>query len=75
MNTMDTRNTEADGEPGLRTGRLPRLLPQRLGGGPAGWAEHRARYGRLPVSGWDQGWRDLFIAEVGRSGLTGRPRR
>jgi NADH:ubiquinone oxidoreductase subunit F (NADH-binding) len=69
---VDTRNTEADGAPGLRTGRLPRLLPQRLGGGPASWAEHRARYGRLPVPGWDEGWRDLFIAEVGRSGLTGR---
>ena len=72
MNTMDTRNTEADGEPGLRTGRLPRLLPQRLGGGPASWEEHRARYGRLPVPGWDDGWREEFIAEVGRSGLTGR---
>jgi NADH:ubiquinone oxidoreductase subunit F (NADH-binding) len=72
VNTVDTRNTEADGEPGLRVGRLPRLLPQRLGGGPASWEEHRARYGPLPVPGWDEGWRDPFIAEVGRSGLTGR---
>ena len=72
VSTVDTRDREADGEPGLRAGRLPRLLPQRLGGGPAGWAEHRARYGGLPGPGWDEGWRDQFIAEVGRSGLTGR---
>ena len=72
MNTAGTRYREADGEPGLRAGRLPRLLPQRLGGGPAGWAEHRARYGALPVPGQDERWRDRLIAEVGRSGLTGR---
>jgi len=72
VNTAGTRYREADGEPGLRAGRLPRLLPQRLGGGPASWAEHRARYGALPVPGWSEGWRDRFIAEVGRSGLTGR---
>ena len=72
MSTVDTRDREADGEPGLRAGRLPRLLPQRLGGGPAGWEEHRARYGGLPGPGGDEEWRDQFIAEVGRSGLTGR---
>ena len=71
MNTVDTRYREAGGEPGLRAGRLPRLLPQRPGG-PASWAEHRARYGGLPVPGRDEGWRDRLIAEVGRSGLTGR---
>lgn len=62
MNTAGTRYREADGEPGLRAGRLPRLLPQRLGGGPASWAEHRARYGALPVPGRGEGWRDRFIA-------------
>jgi NADH:ubiquinone oxidoreductase subunit F (NADH-binding) len=72
MNPADTRKREADGESGLRAGRLPRLLPERLGGGPAGWAEHRARYGGLPVLGWGEGWRDQLIAEIGRSGLTGR---
>jgi NADH:ubiquinone oxidoreductase subunit F (NADH-binding) len=72
VNTSGTCYREADGEPGLRAGRLPRLLPQRLGGGPAGWEEHRARYGGLPVPGWGEGWRDQLIAEVGRSGLTGR---
>ncbi len=72
VNTADTRYREADGESCLRAGRLPRLLPQRLGGGPASWAEHRARYGALPVPGRDDGWRGQFIAEVGRSGLTGR---
>jgi NADH:ubiquinone oxidoreductase subunit F (NADH-binding) len=72
VNAVGTRYREADGEPGLRVGRLPRLLPQRLGGGPASWDEHHARYGALPVPGQDGGWRDRFIAEVGRSGLTGR---
>ncbi len=72
MNTPDTCSREADGEPVLRAGRLPRLLPQRLGGGPASWVEHRARYGGLPVPGWDEGWRGRFVAEVGRAGLTGR---
>ena len=72
MNAADTRYRETGGESGLWAGRLPRLLPQRLDGGPAGWAEHRARYGGLPVPGRGEGWRDRFIAEVGRSGLTGR---
>ena len=72
MNTTGTRYREADGEPGLRVGRLPRLLPQRPGGGPASWAEHRARYGALPAPGDDERCRDRLIAEVGRSGLTGR---
>ena len=75
MNTVGTHNTETDGEPGLRAGRLPRLLPQRLDGGPACWEEHRARYGRLPAPGWDEGWRDLVIAEVGRSGPRSRDSR
>ena len=72
MNTAGTRHREADGESGVRAGRLPRLLPQRLGGGPASWEEHRARYGALPVPGRDDEWPGQFIAEVGRSGLTGR---
>jgi NADH:ubiquinone oxidoreductase subunit F (NADH-binding) len=72
VNTADTRHREADGESGVRAARLPRLLPQRLGGGPASWEEHRARFGALPVPGRDDGWPGQFIAEVGRSGLTGR---
>jgi len=72
MNAVDTRNREADGGPGLRAGHLPRLLPQRRGGGPASWEEHCARHGGLPVIGWDEGWRGQLMAEVGRSGLTGR---
>jgi NADH:ubiquinone oxidoreductase subunit F (NADH-binding) len=72
VNTVETRYREADGEPCLQAGRLPRLLPRLPGGSPANWAEHRARYGELPVPGWGKGWRDQFIAEVGRSGLTGR---
>src|SRR5499425_1660338 len=72
MNPVDTRHREADGDPGLRAGHLPRLLPQRLGGGPASWEEHRARHGGLPVIGRGEGWRGRLMAEVGRSGLTGR---
>jgi len=72
VNTADTRYPETDSESCLRAGRLPRLLPQRLGGGPASWEEHRARYGAPPVPGQGDGWRSRFIAEVGRSGLTGR---
>jgi NADH:ubiquinone oxidoreductase subunit F (NADH-binding) len=72
VNTAGTRYREADGESGLRAGRLPRLLPQRPGGGPASWDEHRARYGAPPALGQDERWRDRLIAEVGRSGLTGR---
>ena len=71
MNTADTRHREADGESDVRAGGLPRLLPQRLSG-PASWEEHRARYGALPVPGRDDEWPGQFIAEVGRSGLTGR---
>src|SRR5215472_2962255 len=72
MNPVDTRNRDAEGGPGLRAGHLPRLLPQRRGGGPASWEEHRARHGGLPVIGRDEGWRGQLMAEVGRSGLTGR---
>jgi NADH:ubiquinone oxidoreductase subunit F (NADH-binding) len=47
----------------------PRLL--HPGAGPAGVAEHTARYGPLP-SGLDRPQREALIAEVGRAGLTGR---
>jgi NADH:ubiquinone oxidoreductase subunit F (NADH-binding) len=56
---------------GERAG-LPRLLPERRGGGPATLAGHLARHGRLPRVGRDTGRRAEFIAEVGRAGLTGR---
>src|SRR5215467_9243389 len=72
MNPVGARNREAGSDPGVRAGHLPRLLPQRRGGGPASWGEHRARHGALPVIGGDEGRRGELMAEVGRSGLTGR---
>ncbi len=57
---------------GLHARRLPRLLPPTLSTGPTGLAEHHARHGRLPARSSDRRSRDALIAEVGRSGLTGR---
>ena len=71
MNTIDSGQRPVRGATALQTGRLPRLLPERFGGGPASLAEHVARYGRLP-RGWDGPWREQLIAEAGRAGLTGR---
>jgi NADH:ubiquinone oxidoreductase subunit F (NADH-binding) len=56
---------------GVRAGGLPRLLPERFGGGPASLQEHLARFGQLPGA-WDGPWREHLMAEAGRAGLTGR---
>jgi NADH:ubiquinone oxidoreductase subunit F (NADH-binding) len=73
MNAVDSdRSQEAEEAGRLRAGCLPRLLPARLWGGPAGLAEHLARHGPPPVIGRGARWREEFIAEVGRAGLTGR---
>jgi NADH:ubiquinone oxidoreductase subunit F (NADH-binding) len=56
----------------LGAGRLPRLLPERFGGGPASLGEHLARCGPLTARGWDGPWREQLIAEVAQAGLTGR---
>ena len=72
MSAVDSDQRGTDDAPVVRAGRLPRLLPQRPGGGPASWAEHLARHGAPPSAGWDERRRDELIAEVGRSGLTGR---
>ncbi len=52
--------------------RLPRLLPAEAVGEPPSLAEHLARYGPLRSSGLDRRHREAVIAEVDRSGLTGR---
>ena len=72
MNAVDSDRPEVGNAGALRTGHLPRLLPARVGGGPASLAEHLARHGRPPVIGRDARWRTEFIAEVNRSGLAGR---
>jgi len=72
MNTLGSEERELGDPGGLRAGRLPRLLPDRFGGGPASLAEHLARYGRLPAAGGDDRWRERLIAEVARAGLSGR---
>jgi NADH:ubiquinone oxidoreductase subunit F (NADH-binding) len=52
---------------------LPRLLPHSFGAGPASLAAHLARYGTLPGHRPPDGAAaHRLIAEVGRSGLTGR---
>jgi len=72
MNAVDSDRSAAGSAGGLRAGSLPRLLPDRFWGGPAGLSEHLARHGRPPVPGRPGRWRAEFIAEVGRAGLTGR---
>ncbi len=73
MNAVDSDRPEAAEEAGgLRTGRLPRLLPARPWGGPASLAEHLARHGPPPAIGRGARRRAEVIAEVGRAGLTGR---
>ena len=54
-----------------RPDRLPRLLPAGFAAGPARLAGHRVRYGP-PPSGLSEYHRTALIAEVERSGLTGR---
>jgi NADH:ubiquinone oxidoreductase subunit F (NADH-binding) len=72
MNTIDSDRRELGNPGGLRAGCLPRLLPDRFGGGPASLEEHLARHGQLPAVGRDSRWRERLIAEVARAGLTGR---
>ena len=72
MNTAGCCPGLVPGEAGQSAGGLPRLLPERLGGGPATLAGHLARHGGLPTVGPDRRRREQFIAEVGRAGLTGR---
>ena len=57
---------------GQAVDQLPRLLPADGGTGPAGLAEHLARYGPLRSAGLSRSSRDTLIDEVDRSGLTGR---
>jgi NADH:ubiquinone oxidoreductase subunit F (NADH-binding) len=53
-------------------GPLPRLLPARFAAGPASLAGHLARYGPPPSPGLTGRQRSELLAEVERSGLTGR---
>jgi NADH:ubiquinone oxidoreductase subunit F (NADH-binding) len=53
-------------------GPLPRLLPAGFAAGPAGLAAHLARYGPPPSPGLTGRQRSELMAEVERSGLTGR---
>jgi NADH:ubiquinone oxidoreductase subunit F (NADH-binding) len=63
---------QVTGRPSPRgPGGLPRLLPAGLATGPAGLAEHLARYGP-PPSGLTGSRRAELMTEVERSGLTGR---
>jgi NADH:ubiquinone oxidoreductase subunit F (NADH-binding) len=72
VNTLDSHVRPAAGAGGVRAGHLPRLLPERFGGGPVSLEEHLARHGRPPACGRDGRFREQLIAEVGRAGLTGR---
>jgi len=72
MNTLDRGERVRHDADSPEAGRLPRLLPPRIAGGPAGLTEHIARYGPLPAPGAGALWRERLIAEVGGSGLTGR---
>jgi NADH:ubiquinone oxidoreductase subunit F (NADH-binding) len=53
-------------------GPLPRLLPPGFAAGPASLADHLARYGAPPSPGLADRPRCELLAEVERSGLTGR---
>jgi NADH:ubiquinone oxidoreductase subunit F (NADH-binding) len=53
-------------------GQLPRLLPAGFAAGPASLADHRARYGTLPLAGRGRAHRAALIEEIHRSGLCGR---
>ena len=68
MRSTDSRQRHA----GQAADQLPRLLPADGGTGPAGLAEHLARYG--PLRSACRSWpsREALIDEVDRSRLTGR---
>jgi NADH:ubiquinone oxidoreductase subunit F (NADH-binding) len=53
-------------------GPLPRLLPVTFAAGPASLADHLARYGPPPSPGLTGTQQSELLAEVERSGLTGR---
>ena len=53
-------------------GSLPRLLPAEFAAGPASLAGHLVRYGPPPSPGLTGQQRSELLAEVERSGLTGR---
>lgn len=53
-------------------GPLPRLLPPAFAPGPVSLAGHLARYGPPPSPGLTRSRRSELLAEVERSGLTGR---
>jgi len=59
------------GQPG-QPGQLPPLLPAEIDGTPVSHARHLAQYGPLPLA-TPAGWRTSgLMAEIDRSGLTGR---
>jgi NADH:ubiquinone oxidoreductase subunit F (NADH-binding) len=72
VNTLGSERRELGSTGGLRAGQLPRLLPDRFGGGPASLGEHLARHGRPPAVGQDIRWQERLITEVAQAGLTGR---
>jgi NADH:ubiquinone oxidoreductase subunit F (NADH-binding) len=72
MNMAESGPRLVTGDAGQTAGGLPRLLPERRWGGRATLAEHLARHGPSPRIGRDTRRREQFIAEVARSGLTGR---
>ena len=72
MNALDSEPRELGNPGGLRAGHLPRLLPDRFGGGPASLQEHLGRHGRLPAVGGDIRWQERLINEVAQAGLAGR---
>ena len=64
---------QLDGEPvGRHPARLPRLLPSGLKAAPTSLAEHLDGNGPLPAVSPDRRARQALIAQVERSGLTGR---
>jgi NADH:ubiquinone oxidoreductase subunit F (NADH-binding) len=72
VNVLDGGRPETGSTARLQAGRLPRLLPDRFGGGPASLADHLAARGPLPAAAGGPRWRERLIDEVGRAGLTGR---
>ena len=68
MSGTETRTRHA----GPAADQLPRLLPADIKAEPTGLKEHLARYGPLRSADLSRQRRDALIAEVDRSGLTGR---
>jgi NADH:ubiquinone oxidoreductase subunit F (NADH-binding) len=72
VNATQTTRQLGGEQVGPRAQQLPRLLPPELATGPTSLAEHLARSGPLPAVGRDRRSRQELIAQVQRSGLTGR---